>query len=279
MSKSAGHGPIWAQPEPGSRKPRFTREQIAATALAIADGEGFDAVSMRRVAAELDAGTMTLYSYVRTKDDLLALMHDAIMAEVLVPPDELPPGWRPALTEIARRTRAALLRHPWSLASLQEAQPGPNAMRRFEQYLAVLADTGLDTATKFDLLTLVNSYVFGNAVITGESLARARSAEADPELVKAMMEFGLAQLGSGDFPHTAELFARISPDAAGESGGSDAVGGSDAAGETSGSGTSGESGGPPLAEKGLNEQFERGLQALFDGATVRMHLPGPTAKA
>lgn len=253
MSKSAGHGPIWAQPEPGSRKPRFTREQIAATALAIADAEGFEAVSMRRVAAELDAGTMTLYSYVRTKDDLLALMHDAIMAEVIVPPGELPSGWRPALTEIARRTRTALLRHPWSLSSLQAAQPGPNAMRRFEQYLAVLADSGLDTAAKFDLLTLVNSYVFGNTMITGESVARAAAVEADPELVKAMIEFGMAQLGSGEFPHTAELFAHTP------------AGGGDAAG------------GPPLDEKSLGEQFERGLQALFDGAAARMRLPGSTA--
>ena len=59
------------RPEPGARRPRHTREQIAAAALAIADAEGFEAVSMRRVAAELGAGTMTLYHYVRTKDELV----------------------------------------------------------------------------------------------------------------------------------------------------------------------------------------------------------------
>jgi AcrR family transcriptional regulator len=246
VSKSAGSGSIWAQPEPGSRKPRFTREQIASAALAIADGEGFEAVSMRRVAAELGAGTMTLYNYVRTKDDLVALMHDAIMGEVLVPSDELPPGWRPALTVIAWRTRAALLRHPWSLASLQDAQPGPNAMRRFEQYLAALASIGLATATKFDLLSLVNSYVFGNAMITGESRARAAAAQAEPDTANAAIEFGMAQLRSGQFPHTAELFV---------------------------SGAPGESVGPPMDEQGLDEQFERGLQALLDGAALRMNLP------
>lgn len=250
MSKSAGEGPIWALPEPGARKPRFTREQIAAAALAIADGEGFDAVSMRRVAAELDAGTMTLYNYVRAKDDLVALMHDAIMAEVLVPAAELPEGWRAALTEIARRTRAALIRHPWSLASLQDAQFGPNAMRRFEQFLAVLAGTELGTAAKYDLLTLVTSYVFGNAVITGESRARAQVARADPDATAAMIEFGMARLSSGEFPHTAALLAASS-----------SIGGPDQAS------------GPPMDEQGLTEQFERGFQTLLDGAALRLGLP------
>ena len=51
----------------GSRKPRFSRDDIARAALRIADAEGFDALSMRRLAAELDAGTMTLYHYVRPR--------------------------------------------------------------------------------------------------------------------------------------------------------------------------------------------------------------------
>ena len=56
--------------------------------MRIADTEGFDAVSMRRIAAELDVGTMTLYHYVRTKDELLSLVVDAVMGEVVVPTTE-----------------------------------------------------------------------------------------------------------------------------------------------------------------------------------------------
>src|SRR5215813_14334865 len=94
---------IWTRPEPGTRRPKFTREQIASTALAIADAEGFAAVSMRRIAGELGSGTMTLYYYVRTKDELIALMDDAIMGELIIPEDELPEGWREGLAELARR--------------------------------------------------------------------------------------------------------------------------------------------------------------------------------
>ena len=64
--------------------PAAAGTQIAAAAVRIADAEGFEAVSMRRLAAELDAGTMTLYHYVRTKDELLALVTDAVMARAVV---------------------------------------------------------------------------------------------------------------------------------------------------------------------------------------------------
>ena len=88
---------VWIRAEPGSRRPRFSREEIAAAAVRIADAEGFEAVSMRRIAAELDAGTMTLYHYVRTKDELLALVTDAVMGEVRARPTTCPTDWREAM--------------------------------------------------------------------------------------------------------------------------------------------------------------------------------------
>ncbi|MBX5483044.1 MAG: helix-turn-helix transcriptional regulator [Myxococcaceae bacterium] len=112
LSKRSDEGPIWARPDPGARQPRFTRQRIAAAALEIADKEGFEAVSMRRIADALGAGTMTLYHYVRTKDELVALLDDALMAEILVPEDELSDHWQEALTTIARRTRKVFIRHP-----------------------------------------------------------------------------------------------------------------------------------------------------------------------
>src|SRR4051812_9203261 len=121
MSKA----PIWAVAAPGSRKPRFSREQIAKTALEIADAEGFEALSMRRVGGELGAGTMTLYHYVRTKEDLLALVEDALTGETADACDPLPKAWRPALKKIATATRATYLRHAWALRSLGDMRIGP----------------------------------------------------------------------------------------------------------------------------------------------------------
>src|SRR5580658_7435875 len=102
-----------------SEKSQLTREKIAAAALAIADREGFEAVSMRRVAQDLQVGTMSLYYYVKSKDDLIAVMDDALMGEALLP--SLPRGWRRAITEIATRTHSVFLRHPWALVSMLSA--------------------------------------------------------------------------------------------------------------------------------------------------------------
>jgi AcrR family transcriptional regulator len=210
VSTTPDSRPIWTRPEPGTRKARFSREQIATAALAIADAEGFEAVSMRRIAAELGAGTMSLYRYVSAKDDLVALMDDALMGESLVPDGELPADWRDAIALIARRTRAALLRHPWAVLALQgkgaasqDGAFGPNGLRHFEQSLAALDGAPMDTAAKLDLLTIVDDYVFGHVLRAGE--IQARSAAADPGHAAAVMEFISGQLGTGRFPRIAAL--------------------------------------------------------------------------
>ncbi len=180
------------------RRAGYTREQIAATAIAIADADGFEAVSMRRVARELGAGTMTLYHYVRTKDDLVTLMDDALMGEILVPDDELPlDDWRTALTEIATRTRGVFKRHPWSFEALGESSGGPNGMRHFEQSLAAVASTGLDERGQLELITLVDDYVFGYVMRELQIPADYDSQTMPPPIAQFFADL----LASGDYPH------------------------------------------------------------------------------
>jgi AcrR family transcriptional regulator len=240
------HRPIWALPQPTGRKPRYTREQIAGAALRIADTEGFGAVTMKRIAVELGAATMTLYYYVRNKSDIVALMQDAILADILVPDACLRGGWRDATTAIARRTRDVLMAHPWSLASLNEAQFGPNAMRHFEQSLTAVADAGLALPARFELVAAVDDYVSGNALHAVESLTRAKLAEEDPAMVAAAVAYGIARLQTGDFPQLSAI-AAASAQAA-------------------------EPPGPPMTEAALTSQFERGLQALLDGLAAHLNI-------
>ena len=153
---------VWTRADRSMRKPRFNRDDIAAAAIRIADEEGFEAVSMRRLAAELDAGTMTLYHYVRTKDELLTLVFDALMGEVALPPGQrMPREWRAAITLIARRSRDALRRHPWILDITDDPSIGPNAMRHFDQSWQALASLEASFEDKLDLITVVDEYVFG----------------------------------------------------------------------------------------------------------------------
>jgi AcrR family transcriptional regulator len=246
MASANDRGPIWARPQPAERKPRHTREQIAAAALRIADTDGFDAVTMKRIAAELGAATMTLYYYVRTKSDIVALMQDAILADLLIPDADLPASWRDAIAAIARRTREVLMAHPWSMTSLNDAQFGPNAMRHFEQSLAAVASTGLALPARFELIAALDDYVTGNSLHAVESLTRAKIAEEDPAMVAAAIAYGIARLQTGDFPQLSAIAAASAQTA--------------------------EPPGPPMTEAALAGQFERGLEALLDGLAARMNI-------
>src|SRR5215471_1591015 len=177
-----------------SRPSRLSRDKIAAAALAIADAEGFASVSMRRIAQEMGVGTMSLYYYVKTKADLIAVMDDALMGEVLAP--SLPANWRKALTVIATRTRDVFLRHPWALSSMLSAPPGVNAMRHMEQCLHALAGTTMTAQEKLALLAIIDDFVFGYAL---------REAGGDP---KVDLKFVRAQLATGAFPQLKEAFGK-----------------------------------------------------------------------
>lgn len=200
--------PIWARPEPGQRKPRFTREQIAQVAMTIADDEGLDAVSMRRVAQELGAGTMTLYHYVRNKSELFALMEDAMMGELLVPDDEFPEGWRDGFREIARRSRETHRRHRWlgEFRDDDQAPGGPNGMRHFEQSLLAASRTGLPLEERLEMIVQLDEYVLGFAM--RDRLMPAPGEFLDDDLAgfaPDALEYMEHQLATGDYPHIVHL--------------------------------------------------------------------------
>jgi AcrR family transcriptional regulator len=229
--------PIWDRPEPTARRPRFSRDQIAAAALAIADADGFEAVTMRRIAGALGAGTMSLYRYIETKDDLLSLIDDAILGEALAP-GELPADWREAIALLARRSVRAYLNHPWAIQALQGragrgASAGPNGARHFEQSLAAVARSPLSPRARLDLLAIVDDYVYGHVLRAAELAERADSGTDLAGAFEAIQ----GRLPAAELPQLAALAA-------------------DPAAR-------------PLADPGeLDARFERGLRLIIDGAAA-----------
>ncbi|MFD0330344.1 TetR/AcrR family transcriptional regulator [Streptacidiphilus monticola] len=121
----AARTPVWARQTRGGGRgpqPSLSVDRIVESAVALADTEGVDAVSMRRVASELGVGTMSLYRYVETKDDLLDLMTDQVMGEALTTPDDPALGWRFRLRALALRYRQVMLRHPGRCRSPRPAR-------------------------------------------------------------------------------------------------------------------------------------------------------------
>lgn len=189
----------------------LSREAIAAAAIALADAEGLEAVSMRRVGGALGVGTMSLYHYVRTKAELLSLMGDAIAGEFLVPADAMPADWRGGLRAIALRTKASFDRHPWMLLGMMhtwEGVPGENLLRHADQTVGTLAGLGLGPAERMHLTGAVDEYVMGFAF--RERMDRMQSEPPDA----VMQEWFAATLASGDYPNFRDMFGPEEPTAA-----------------------------------------------------------------
>src|SRR5215831_12306797 len=131
-----------------SRAGTATRERVIESAIAIADAEGVAAVSLRRIAVNLNVSTMSLYRGIASKDDLLVGMMDTLMGAEAWPATP-PPGWRAQLEYIAHRQWRGYQAHPWlaQIVSLTRPQLAPNAMRHTEWALRAIDGHGLGAAT------------------------------------------------------------------------------------------------------------------------------------
>lgn len=160
-------------------RPRLSREEIVDAAIAIADTEGADALSMRRIAQVLRAGTMSLYWHVPSKEHLLDLMRDMLMAEVEVP---APTGdWQADLRAFAMNYRGMLRKHLWLMDFVGGRPPlGPTTLLNFEAMLATLDVLPVDSAAQLRILDSVNTYVSG-AVLREAQELRAHQAERQAE--------------------------------------------------------------------------------------------------
>jgi AcrR family transcriptional regulator len=155
-------------------KPGLSVERIVRAAIEVADAEGLAALSMRRVAAELGVGTMSLYTYVPGKAELLDVMLDTVLGEV-ARPDEVAGGWRAKLEAYARQLWAHYHRHPWVLGvSGARALLGPNETALFESSLSAVAGIGLGGRQMLHVVTLVGEYVRAAA---GRAVEAAHAAQ------------------------------------------------------------------------------------------------------
>lgn len=241
MTDGERHVSIWSVPERQGRGPRpaYSRAQITEAAIRIADAEGLEAASMRRIAAELGTGAMSLYRYVPSRDDLIELMVDHVLLETDIP--ERPSGdWRADLTLIAENTRAVWRGHPW-LVGLHRPRAafGPNRLRLTEFAFGAL-DVGIPIDDMVALLEMLNGYVERTVRSEIEWMRELRQSGLTPE--RWMLQnapYVSELLDGGRYP----MFERIVRDAR-------------------------------LPHMSGEEQFRYGLERVLD--CIAGALPGPT---
>lgn len=194
---------IWTRPDRGARgpRPRHSRAAIAAAGVALADTGGLAAVSMRAVAEALGTGAGTLYRYLSSRDDLLDLMTDAVLAEL---PLDRQPGddWLDDVVAVAHDQLALHRRHPWLLeTSRRRGAIGPRATDLFEQYLRLLVPVGRDVTTKLEAVAMVAGVVS----LFARTTSPAQQATSPSQLFAAATRHG--------HPHLSAALGRSGPPA------------------------------------------------------------------
>ncbi|MQA80306.1 MAG: TetR family transcriptional regulator [Streptosporangiales bacterium] len=180
-------------------------DTIVRTAIGIADAEGLEAVTMRRVATELGFTTMALYRYVPHKRSLVDLTVDTVGAAMT--DVRLPPGWRDGLTAWVRAYLDVSSEHPWLLRmEIVGAPAGPNSVAYLEIGLRALDESGLPGGDKMAVLLALTGYVRGAAQIaSGISNAASARGVADEDMAPSYGH-ALAKVVDGErFPRLAEV--------------------------------------------------------------------------
>jgi AcrR family transcriptional regulator len=178
--------PGWRRERPAQAQP-LTLDRIVSAAIDIVDRDGLDALSMRRLGAELGAGATTLYWHVKNKDELLDLALDRLFEEIEAPDPELP--WRDQLRELAHELRRLLLRHR-NLIMVIASRPttGPNAVAAIDLLFGVVRRAGFpDDQVVPASLALLN-YTSGYAVLEAASLSQFGPGADEATVRKAVQE-------------------------------------------------------------------------------------------
>jgi AcrR family transcriptional regulator len=195
--------PVWARPRVPGRgpQPSLSLAAIVEAAVAVADAEGVDAVSMRRIAGDLGVGTMSLYRYVETKDDLLDLMTDQVFGEGTFAESHLD-DWRDDLRRSAMGYRRLMLRHPWVLSIGVSRPPlGPNVLRRTEWMLGTMEGLGLSIQEISEFTGTVIAYVRGVVLAEiGEAEVVRRTGQTEDDYRRLVGPYLMQVLAAGQHP-------------------------------------------------------------------------------
>lgn len=176
----------------------LTRARVLRAALELADAQGVESVSMRKLARGVGVEAMSLYHHVANKDDLLDGMTDLVFDEIVFPRDGV--TWRAAMRERALSIRHVLARHPWAIGLMESrTKPGPAALRHHDAVIGCLRTAGFSVRLTAHAFSVLDSYIYGFA------LQERGLPFHTPEEISKLARVLLARLPAAEYPHLTEL--------------------------------------------------------------------------
>jgi AcrR family transcriptional regulator len=151
--------PTRPTPNPQSRAP-LNRERVLRAAVALADEEGIESLTMRELGLRLGVEAMSLYNHVANKDDILDGMVDLVVSEIDLPPGAV--GWKDAMRRRAISAQAVFSIHPWASSLIDSRESsGPGRLHYFDWVLGTLRRAGFTLEIAFRAFSVLDSYVYG----------------------------------------------------------------------------------------------------------------------
>ncbi len=177
----------------------LSRTRVLQAAVALADGAGLEAFSMRGLAQELGVVPMALYKHVANKEELLDGMVDIVFGEIELPSGGL--GWRSAMRRRANSTRDALKRHSWAIGMMESRHPGPANLRNHDAMMGCLRKAGF----RFEMA--IHAYSVQDAYIYGFALQERDTGFETPDSAGEAAQRRAHAIGAleGDYPYLAEI--------------------------------------------------------------------------
>lgn len=179
-------------------RPRLSRSLVLRSAVAVADGGGIGALTMRSLADALEVKPMSIYHHVANKDEVLDGIVDIVFSEIELP--AIGGEWQPGMRRRAASARAAMRRHPWAIGLVQtRTSPGPATLKHHDAVIGTLREAGFSVEMTAHAFALIDAYVYGFA------LSEATLPINGPETVIEVAEKMMDQSSPQDYPYLTEF--------------------------------------------------------------------------